>query len=571
MRSLVLAGLVALLVGPVGADDPTIRPATSAEASKFDDQSRRSDRSIAERYTQLRAEFEAQRAALAAFFQRGPEGGYDLRLLSWGDGSGVPASGQRLVILGIDNNGRLHVRRFDADGKLVDTDETKLPPAQAGAVAALKQRLPGLLPPHVPTRAETTQLRGDLASILRQTPQLAALQAAAMRPRDPYVDYSRRMVDLAESSPGDPAARDALLWVVDKPGHGDEGPYADQFARAAALLVRHYGDDPEAVRIGLTLDNIMTHRRDALLLGFYAAARGREAKGLARLALAQYLAKKAAEVVHARTVEGRPRQRILRGGKVIRELDLPDERYAYHLELRQCDPQVIRAEAERLFEEVISGYGDLPHVTHRDRELQASLKQPKPVLDGQPLTDESRRKIEARLARTKTLGQEAEARLDEMFNLAVGKPAPEIEGVGVDGKPLKLSHHKGKVVVLVFWGSWCGPCMQQVPYERELAARFKDRPFTVLGVDCGDAREVARKTIEKQEMTWPDWYDGEPRGGPIATLYRVRSYPSTFVLDAGGIIRLRELGGPSFDALIETLVKETEAGRHAGAQTPPAG
>ena len=173
------------------------------------------------------------------------------------------------------------------------------------------------------------------------------------------------MVDLAESSPDDPAARDALLWVIDKPGRGDMGAYGDEFARAAALLVRHHGDDPEAVRIGLRLDNVVTPRRDALLLGFYAAAKGREAKGLARLALAQYLANKAKAVVYARSVEGRPKRRVLSGGKVVREFDLTDEQYAYHLELRQCDPQVIRAEAERLFEEVISEYGDVPHVTRR--------------------------------------------------------------------------------------------------------------------------------------------------------------------------------------------------------------
>ena len=64
------------------------------------------------------------------------------------------------------------------------------------------------------------------------------------------------MVDLAESSPDDPAARDALLWVINKPGRvATWRAYGDQFARAGALLVRHHGDDPEAVRIGLTLDN----------------------------------------------------------------------------------------------------------------------------------------------------------------------------------------------------------------------------------------------------------------------------------------------------------------------------
>ncbi len=148
----------------------------------------------------------------------------------------------------------------------------------------------------------------------------------AQKKRSPdLVEYCRRMLDLAESSPSDPAARDALLWVINKPGAADFKEYGDQFARAVALLVRHHGDDPEAVRIGLRLDNWVTPRRDALLLGFYASAKGREARGLARLALAQYLAHKAKEVVYARGVEGRPKMRIMGGGKVVREVDLIDE------------------------------------------------------------------------------------------------------------------------------------------------------------------------------------------------------------------------------------------------------
>jgi hypothetical protein len=73
--------------------------------------------------------------------------GFDLQLMSWGDGSGVRTTGKSLVILGVDTAGRLHIRIFDAGGKRVtDTDEAQLPGAQAGAVAALKQQLPGLLP-----------------------------------------------------------------------------------------------------------------------------------------------------------------------------------------------------------------------------------------------------------------------------------------------------------------------------------------------------------------------------------------------------------------------------------------
>jgi thiol-disulfide isomerase/thioredoxin len=393
--------------------------------------------------------------------------------------------------------------------------------------------------------------------------------AAAKSISDLVVDYCRRMVGLAESSPDEPAARDALLWVLDNAGRGDVRADRDQFARAAALLVRHHGNNPEAVRFAVAPpNNPVTPRYEALLLGFYAAATGREAKGLARLALAQYLVNKARAVGYARGVEGRPKRRYLSGGKVVREVDLTDEQYADHLALRQCDPKAIEAEAKQLFEEVIAEYGDVPNVTRRALELEALLKEPAPPRNGKPLTAQGRRGIEESLARrNKTLGLEAEAWLDAMLNLAVGKPAPEIDGVDADGKPLKLSNYRGKVVLLVFWGSWCSPCLALVPHERELAERYKGHPFTLLGVDCKDTREIARNTIQKEKITWPNWHDGDEAGGPIATLYNVRSYPSMLVLDARGIIRSR--GPVVVDALIETLVKEAEAGGRSGTPTSP--
>jgi hypothetical protein len=89
----------------------------------------------------------------------------DLRLMSWGDGSGAPTEGKNLVVAGTDNDGLLHIRIFDATGYCVaDTDETSLP-AQAAAFATLKQRLPGLLPPHVLTDDEKAQVDGEVTSI----------------------------------------------------------------------------------------------------------------------------------------------------------------------------------------------------------------------------------------------------------------------------------------------------------------------------------------------------------------------------------------------------------------------
>jgi len=96
--------------------------------------------------------------------------GFDLQLMSWGDGTGVPTSGNNLVIVGTDNNNLLHIRIFDQDGnRVTDIDETKLPPAQAQAILTLKQQLPGLLPPHVMTDAEKAQVLREATSIAGQT------------------------------------------------------------------------------------------------------------------------------------------------------------------------------------------------------------------------------------------------------------------------------------------------------------------------------------------------------------------------------------------------------------------
>jgi thiol-disulfide isomerase/thioredoxin len=398
------------------------------------------------------------------------------------------------------------------------------------------------------------------------TERFAQIRAEYEAQRTDVAAYARRMVDIAASSPADPAARDALIWVINKPERRDVGAYGDEFARAVALLVRHHGDDPEAIRVSLGLSNVLTYHRDALLMGFYAAAKGREAKGLARLALAQYLEKKARGVTFARKdrelPKGRERLKVRyrvpdeQGRLVEKVIDSSDEQYAYYLHLSLCDPEALRAEAERLYEEVIADSGGIPYITVQRRMLEARLKEAAP--DRKPLADQDRHRLEQRLARTSTLGETAEARLDEMHNLAVGKPAPEIVGLDFEGKPLKLSDYRGKVVVLVFWGTWCGPCMAEVPHERELVERHKDRPFALLGIDCDEDKKTAVKVMDSERITWPNWHDGAPGSGPIAKLYHIRRYATVYVLDAQGIIRHRDGRGSELDRSVDNLLKELE-------------
>jgi predicted O-methyltransferase YrrM len=96
--------------------------------------------------------------------------GYDMRVMAWGDGSGVPTAGIKLIVVGNDNSGLLHIRIFDAEGnEITDTDETKLPATQAGAISIFKQKVPGLLPPYELTGHERTRLIREVRSIAGQT------------------------------------------------------------------------------------------------------------------------------------------------------------------------------------------------------------------------------------------------------------------------------------------------------------------------------------------------------------------------------------------------------------------
>jgi thiol-disulfide isomerase/thioredoxin len=194
----------------------------------------------------------------------------------------------------------------------------------------------------------------------------------------------------------------------------------------------------------------------------------------------------------------------------------------------------------------------------RMRELEKIMKEPNPTLNGKPITEDARRQISAILGSKKTLGQAAEGRLDEIRNLGVGKLAPAIDGVDFDGKPLKLSDYRGKIVLLVFWGTWCGPCMAQVPQERELVERLKGKPFVLLGVNTDGNKDEAAKVMKSERITWPNWNDGDPGTGPITQRYHTRGFPSVLLIDADGIIRNKDLHGEAIDKAVDELLEKLE-------------
>jgi thiol-disulfide isomerase/thioredoxin len=159
-----------------------------------------------------------------------------------------------------------------------------------------------------------------------------------------------------------------------------------------------------------------------------------------------------------------------------------------------------------------------------------------------------------------TVRRFAERELYELRHLRIGKVAPEIEAEGVDGKKFKLSDHRGKVVALIFWASWCGPCMAEVPHEREMTERFRGRPFTIVGVNGDGDREKAAEVMKRERMTWPSFWNGsEGPSGPISTAWNIRGWPTVYVLDAKGVIRFKHLRGKELEEKVGELLAEAEA------------
>jgi thiol-disulfide isomerase/thioredoxin len=157
---------------------------------------------------------------------------------------------------------------------------------------------------------------------------------------------------------------------------------------------------------------------------------------------------------------------------------------------------------------------------------------------------------------TTSSGDEIKKLLFQLRNLSVGSTAPDIIGEDADGKKLKLSDYRGKVVVLDFWASWCKPCMAMVPHERELVKRLKDKPFAFLGVNLDKDKDTQKKTEQENDMTWPSFFDG--RTGPISEKWNIESIPAIYVLDAKGVIRYKGVRGKDMDEAVDTLLKETK-------------
>lgn len=147
--------------------------------------------------------------------------------------------------------------------------------------------------------------------------------------------------------------------------------------------------------------------------------------------------------------------------------------------------------------------------------------------------------------------------------------APDFTMQRFDGGEVKLSDYRGKVVVLDFWASWCGPCQESMPHNQEVAVRYKDQDVVILAVCVWDKREKADAWLKENRASYPDLHwlyepTGRGEGNPAKALYDVSGIPCQFVIDREGRVVDAVIGfSKNLSRLDATLAK-------AGVKVDPA-
>ena len=137
----------------------------------------------------------------------------------------------------------------------------------------------------------------------------------------------------------------------------------------------------------------------------------------------------------------------------------------------------------------------------------------------------------------------------------IGEQSPDIALPDVNGAVQKLSDLKGKVVLIDFWASWCGPCRRANPGLVELYSKYKSKGFEIYGVSIDDKKDAWKKAIAADKITWKQVNEAGGWDAPIALKWKLEQIPASFLLDQQGKVIALDPGKDDIEAQLKKLLK----------------
>ena len=164
---------------------------------------------------------------------------------------------------------------------------------------------------------------------------------------------------------------------------------------------------------------------------------------------------------------------------------------------------------------------------------------------------------------------ERAARYLQRIDLARARMAPAFTVTTLDGQRVTMDSFAGKVVLIDFWATWCGPCREALPHIRQIAHKFEGEPFVVLSVSLDSDMEKWRAFVNSNGMTWLQYRDGG-FDGYIARLFSVDAIPATFTIDADGVLEDQHVGDADIEGKLKKLIAQAKtAASQRATQTAP--
>ena len=142
----------------------------------------------------------------------------------------------------------------------------------------------------------------------------------------------------------------------------------------------------------------------------------------------------------------------------------------------------------------------------------------------------------------------------ERIELARAKMAPPFSFTTLDGKNVSMDGLAGKVVLIDFWATWCGPCREALPHIRNIAKKFDGQPLVVISISLDKDEAKWKDFVAKNGMTWMQYRNAGGFDGNIAKQFSVTAIPATFTIDADGVLEDQHVGDADIEGKLKKLV-----------------
>ena len=140
--------------------------------------------------------------------------------------------------------------------------------------------------------------------------------------------------------------------------------------------------------------------------------------------------------------------------------------------------------------------------------------------------------------------------------LAIGSPFPDFNETDIDGKPVSIANHKGKIVLVDFWAVWCGPCVRELPNVLKAYEKYHAKGFEIVGISLDSDKGKLTDFIKAKNMTWQQFFDGQGWKNKLAQKYNVNSIPATYLVDKEGKLIAKNLRGEALEQAVAKALGE---------------